>query len=107
MKFGVSAILVTALFSTSAEGGTGGFQGPRAIVGYDVGDTDVLYIKFSDPGACNSMALVPKGKPYYNDMLAMTISAYNSGKPLNVYLNGCPSDGRPAEIVRMVQGVVF
>lgn len=107
MKFKISIILSAVLFSTSAEGGTGGFQGPRSIIGYDVGDTDVLYIKFSEPGACKAMALVPRGKPYYNDMLAMTISAYNSGKPLNVYLNGCPSDDRPAEIVRMVQGAVF
>lgn len=105
-----SYLAVFGLFgaiAVAASAGTGGFQGPRAVVGCDVGDTDLLYIRFADAGSCRALGIVPKGKPYYNDMLAMTISAYNASKPLNVYFSTCPDDGRPAEIVRMVHGAVF
>lgn len=101
------AIYALVGISSIAHAGSGGFQGPRSIIGYDVGDTGVLYIKFATDGQCKALAIVQRSREYYSDMLAMTISAYNTGKPLDVYLNGCPDGATPAEIVRMVQGRVF
>lgn len=100
-------MMILGFSSSPVHAGVGGFQGPRAVAGYDVGDTGVLYIRFSESGQCNVFAMVQRSKPYYNEMLAMTISAYNAGRPLNVYINGCPDNGTAPEIVRMVQGAVF
>ncbi len=107
MKYTLKMLFGAVLLLSLTAAGSPGFQGLRLIAGYDVGDTSQLIIRFSSDNGCGIIAAVPREKPYYSDMVAMTISAFNSGRPLNVYLSSCPTNGVTPEIVRMVQGVVF
>lgn len=95
----------TAVCATEAK--ADGFIGTSKLLGYDVGDSAKLIFHVEASTGCSSYIIyVNRSDAWYNDMLAIVISAWNTGKPINVYVAGCEANGY-VHAVRMVQGGVF
>lgn len=98
--------LLLLSFSTSV---CAGFTEPLTIRGLDVGDGGVLYIAFSSPIAvCGvSRVYILKSAPYYQDMLAMALSAYATGQPVQVWIHDCNASSGSLPAVRMIVDSVW
>lgn len=102
----IAAIAVTASFASPSYA-FAGFVGSRSIIGIDVGDTNSLIIRLSGDPICQGTTFVrvSRSDAWYNDMLAMALSAYGSGKSINVWVSAC--EGETGRVLRMVQGTVY
>lgn len=100
------AIAATALMSSTLVSAQGGFQGNKAIIGIDIGDSGELIIRFDSNLGCGSPYVkISRNQYYYSDMYAMALTAQASSKLLNVYVSGC--EGEYSRVARMVSGLVF
>jgi hypothetical protein len=99
--------LLVALLAGFSQSASASFSQPLTIVGVDVGDSGVLYLRFAEQTPCGSyFAYVPQSAPYYESALAIAIAAYSSGKKVAVSIPTC--DGaNPAEAKRLILGATF
>jgi hypothetical protein len=100
------AAAIVALGLTPATAGAG-FTTASTVLGVDVGNTGVVYIRFADATMCGShIVYVPRTAAYYNDAVAIAMSALSTGKKLSVWIDACPGQGYP-EAVRLANGYVW
>lgn len=105
-KMVASAVLVASVLF-SAPSRASGFIGSSKLVGYDIGDSGQLIFRVETSTGCSSPIIyVNRNDAWYSDMLAVVISSWNTGKPINVYVANCDANGY-VHAVRMVQGSVF
>lgn len=98
-----AALLLSSGLSAPAQAQSG-FAGPKAVVGIDAGDSGELNVRLADNTYCGSpIVFVSRAEAYYNDMVAIAMTAFVTNKPVNVYVSDCTS----RRAVRMVMGYVF
>lgn len=102
--FTAAAAAILGLVPATAEAG---FTTASTVVGVDVGDSGVLYIRFADPTFCGSpIVYVPRTAAYYSDALAVALSALSSGKKLAVWIPTCEGTGAQLAL-RFANGYVW
>ncbi|MDP5279150.1 hypothetical protein Q9Q95_09455 [Sphingomonas sp. DG1-23] len=101
------AAAVAAVFGLIPATAEAGFTTASTVVGVDVGDSGVLYIRFADSTFCGSpLVYVPRTAVYYSDALAIALSALSTGKKLAVWIPACEGTGAQLA-VRFVHGQVW